>query len=341
MDSLTQAVLGAAVGEFIAGKKMGNKAILWGAVAGTIPDLDVVFAPFVDDMGSLLWHRSFSHSILVFLLLAPAIGWLASRRSAYDGKLWTRLYFWGFLTHALLDTFTVFGTQLLWPLSSYGFAFNTIFIIDPVYTLPMLMSLLIVLWLKRESDLRRRIANLGLVISTAYLALTLLNKKYIDSVFYKSFERQGIEVEHYMSNPAPLTNLLWYGLAKGTDGVLYYGLYSILDLHDQVDFMQFKSDEGALEKYRSSLNESELARFDEFVSKAKGFELVALKDGKLEYYDTRFSYWNNFDNGGGYWVFSYLLDADDAGNIIVQTKESEPSNANDDIRALAFRIFGK
>ena len=64
MDSLTQIVLGAAVGEVVLGRKVGNKAMLWGAIAGTIPDLDVYQSLFFDSLTTNELHRGFSHSIL-------------------------------------------------------------------------------------------------------------------------------------------------------------------------------------------------------------------------------------------------------------------------------------
>jgi inner membrane protein len=70
MDSLTQLTLGAAMGEVVAGKKLGNKAMLWGALAGTIPDLDIIAYAFMDDIHALAFHRGLSHSIF-FSLLAP------------------------------------------------------------------------------------------------------------------------------------------------------------------------------------------------------------------------------------------------------------------------------
>ncbi len=70
MDSLTQIVLGAACGEVVAGKKIGNRAMLWGAVGGTIPDLDVFASFFMDEIGSTSFHRGFMHSFL-FAALAP------------------------------------------------------------------------------------------------------------------------------------------------------------------------------------------------------------------------------------------------------------------------------
>ena len=60
MDSVTQIVLGAAVGEAVLGKKVGNKALLYGAIAGTIPDLDVIFGNFTDTITAIEWHRGFA-----------------------------------------------------------------------------------------------------------------------------------------------------------------------------------------------------------------------------------------------------------------------------------------
>ena len=79
MDSLTQITLGAAVGEVVLGKKIGNRAIMWGAVAGTIPDLDVIANFFLDDMGALAFHRGFTHSIAFAVIMPWLIGWLVWR----------------------------------------------------------------------------------------------------------------------------------------------------------------------------------------------------------------------------------------------------------------------
>ncbi len=118
MDSLTQIVLGASVGEVVLGKKVGNKAMLYGAIAGTIPDLDVLSRYFVDTVTYTEWHRGFSHSILFSLLFAPIFGWLISKiekNSGVSWQEWSKLMFWGLFTHPILDSFTTWGTQLFWP----------------------------------------------------------------------------------------------------------------------------------------------------------------------------------------------------------------------------------
>src|SRR3989344_3076998 len=101
MDSLTQIILGASIGELVLGKKVGNKAALWGAVAGTIPDLDVFAALFLNPAEAILFHRGFMHSILFSVLFAPVMGYLLhllykKKWSIYD---WTKLSFWALLTH--------------------------------------------------------------------------------------------------------------------------------------------------------------------------------------------------------------------------------------------------
>ena len=78
MDSLTQIVLGAAVGEATLGKKVGNKAAFYGAIAGTIPDLDVVANYLVDTVTALEVHRGFTHSIVFSIVFGLFFGWLVS-----------------------------------------------------------------------------------------------------------------------------------------------------------------------------------------------------------------------------------------------------------------------
>ncbi|GLR17788.1 metal-dependent hydrolase [Portibacter lacus] len=80
MDSLTQIVLGAAVGEVVAGKKLGNRAMLWGAVAGTIPDLDVIIGSlFMNELDSLAFHRGFMHSFTFAILFSVLISFIVHR----------------------------------------------------------------------------------------------------------------------------------------------------------------------------------------------------------------------------------------------------------------------
>ena len=160
MDSLTQIILGAACGEIALGKKIGNRALLFGAIGGTIPDLDVIFGNlfFSNSIDQLAFHRGFMHSIL-FAVLSPFLfGWIThklydtgKRKGSTIFKNWIWLYFLSILTHPILDSFTPYGTQLFLPFSDYRVAFNNISVVDPLYTLPFLGCMITVLFLKRNT----------------------------------------------------------------------------------------------------------------------------------------------------------------------------------------------
>ena len=116
MDSITQIALGAAVGESVLGRRIGNKAMLWGAIIGTLPDLDV-FVPLGDAVRNFTYHRSVTHSLLMLLLATPLMVWLINRihPSLYEHRArWAVMVYLVFATHVLLDSFTTYGTQIFW-----------------------------------------------------------------------------------------------------------------------------------------------------------------------------------------------------------------------------------
>ena len=184
MDSLTQICLGAAVGEAYLGKKVGNKAILWGAVLGTVPDLDVIFQPLFSFVDGLVMHRGLSHSLLFFILSSPLFGRLIHKihPTAASVKQWSWFAFWVMFTHAILDCFTSWGTQLFWPLPM-RVAWNNIFVADLAYTLPLLICLIIVMTRKRDNPRRALINNIGIGLSSLYMMITIVNKQVAGNVF--------------------------------------------------------------------------------------------------------------------------------------------------------------
>ena len=111
MDSLTQIVLGAACGEIVLGKKIGNKALLFGAIGGTIPDLDVFVGRFLFDneIQVMAFHRGFMHSIFFAVLACFVFGWIAyklynsnKRKGTTTLRNWIYLFFLSIFTKMLL-----------------------------------------------------------------------------------------------------------------------------------------------------------------------------------------------------------------------------------------------
>lgn len=230
MDSLTQIALGAAIGEATLGRKVGHRAMLWGAVCGTLPDLDV-FIPMGDAVQSFTYHRSFSHSLFVLAAITPLLAWLILKlhpQTAAHRRGWLWLVLLALGTHPLLDSFTVYGTQLFWPFHTTPMSWSTIFIIDPLYTVPLLVGVICALVARRESNWGRRMNAAGLALSSLYLVWTVGAKLHVEQVARESLARQGIVSERLQSVAAPFNTLLWRVLVMADDGY-YEGFYSLLD----------------------------------------------------------------------------------------------------------------
>lgn len=237
MDSLTQIVLGAACGEAVLGKKIGNKALLFGAIGGTIPDLDVLVGGWLygNEIDAMLFHRGFMHSILFSVIAAFLLGWLfyklynsGKRLNLTTQKDWISLFFWSLFTHPILDCFTPYGTQLFAPFSNYRVALNNIAVADPAYTLPFLICMIVLMFFKRTSTKRYLWLKLGIGISSVYMLFTLGNKLYIDSVFRISLKDSEINAMRFSTQPAIFNNILWYGIVE-TEASYFVSDYSLFD----------------------------------------------------------------------------------------------------------------
>lgn len=243
MDSLTQIVLGATCGEVALGKKIGNKAMLFGAIGGTIPDLDVILGNifYNNPIDQLAFHRGFMHSIVFAILGSVVIGYLfyylyntGNRKETTTTKDWIWLFFLSIFTHPVLDSFTPYGTQLFLPFSDYRVAFNNISVVDPMYTLPFLFCLIVAMFFRRCNPRRLKWVKAGIYISSAYLLLTIGNKLYIDQVFKKTFTEAQVPYTRFSAQPTILNNILWYGIAE-TDQNYKVAFYSLFDTSDKAE----------------------------------------------------------------------------------------------------------
>lgn len=230
MDSLTQGLLGAATFAVVKDKEIGKKSLLIGAVAGTIPDLDVLLAPFFNDVEFLTVHRSVSHSIIFAILLSLILGAIFHRiyKKKQSQSKWMFAFFLAIMTHSLLDCCTTYGTKLLSPFNNHLFSTNNIHVLEPVYTAILLIGVL-VLSFKNQSQIgRQKIINLTLIISTAYLSWTFVSKGIANNHFVRELKKQHIEYEKFIVSPTPLNCILWHGIAKTSSGY-FIGTYSLFD----------------------------------------------------------------------------------------------------------------
>ncbi len=234
MDSLTQVALGAAVGVATMGRRTAVwKSALWGAVAGTLPDLDA----FVDHGNAILamvLHRAETHApfwlTLFSLPFAVAVARLHGEWAVW--KRWWLALWLALVTHPLLDAMTVYGTQLGLPFTNHPYGVGSVFIIDPLYTLPLLVG---TLWaLAARGGARGMRANtIGLVLSTAYLGWSVAAQQRVAQVAQESLRAQGIVAERVLVTPTAFNTLLWRVVA--VSGAHYHeGFYSMLDKESRI-----------------------------------------------------------------------------------------------------------
>ncbi len=239
MDSLTQLTFGAACGEAVLGRKVGRKALLWGAVLGTIPDLDV-FIPLGGPVNDFVYHRGFSHSLFLLALLSPVIAWLITKVHSETKRYYRR---WVLLclivleASVLLDLLTIYGTQIFWPFDTTPMAIPILFIIDPLFTLPILFGVLSALIIKRNSFLGHRLNTVGLTLSLAYIVWAFSAGEFVERRVAKKLAGQAVSYSQFISSPAPFTTLLWR--VVGIDKDQYFETYFSLFDKDTPLFVDF------------------------------------------------------------------------------------------------------
>ncbi len=313
MDSLTQLVLGSAVAYVVAGKQLGKRSLLIGGLAGTFPDLDSIpLSLFNDDFLMLKHHRGFTHSLLFclfFPFLATYLTRLISEKVSF--KLWYWLYFWVFLTHTLIDCFTSWGTQLFWPLAP-RIAFNSIFIIDPLYTSWILLGIGVCLF-KPFSKRLLTIMKMSLLVSSVYLLLTLGVKWKMHYDFKAYFGYHNIEYSQMMTRPTPFNIVLWSATVK-TDKGFYVALRSLFDTSQQEQPL-FIENPGVDE----SLFMDERSDFVRFVT--NGFYKASYSKDGLNIHDLRFGSMANLLDSAPQFLFTYRLSRsldDSQTKVVVQ-----------------------
>ncbi|GIZ11423.1 metal-dependent hydrolase [Pseudomonas sp. NCCP-436] len=222
MDSITQAVLGASIQGALLGRWQGRKALLYGALLATVPDLDVVIE-YGDAVANMTYHRGFSHSLFVLSGLALLLTWMARRWRPHPGYSSGRLLLtlWLVLiTHPLLDAFTSYGTQLFWPLPPTPTAWSSLFIIDPLYTLPLLLAVVIGLARGLRGEQAWRVPAAALALSTLYICFSLAGKFMAEQRVERELARLGIQAEQLFVTPTPFNTLLWRVIVL--DGEYYH-----------------------------------------------------------------------------------------------------------------------
>src|SRR5690606_7661967 len=230
----------------------------------------------------------------------------------------------------ILDAHTTWGTQLFWPLD-YRLAFKTIFVIDPLYTLPFLILLILALLQKRDSPKRKFYNTMGLLISSGYLALTFILKGLAYKEFKAALKNQQIDYVEVETKPAPFNTILWTANVDTKDAYLI-GNYSFFD-NKPIHFATYPKNHALLGDLVTNNNVKRMIKI------SKGWYSITEKNGNLFFNDLRFGVLSLKPNAQDF-VFQYKISTNNVGEVSFIETERNKEEAKQLIKDLWMRVKG-
>lgn len=314
MDSLTHIAIGACMGEAFAGKTVGRKAMLWGALAQSVPDIDFVANFWMDTPSSLLAHRGFTHSFLFLVLITPFMALLAERwHRPHNISLRKWILFFGTVIffHMFIDVFNNYGVGWFEPFSRLRLSFNVLYVADPFFSIGPGIACAALILLRRRHPKRAFWWKFGLLTSGLYLVYCTGNKLYIDSDVRENLEKQEIAYTRYFTTPAPLQNWLWYVVA-GDDRGYHVGFRSLFDDEKNIRFEYFPRNDSLLNPVRDHESVQQLKRF------SNQFYTVEMYSDTLVFNDLRFGQIIGWQEPREKFVFHFFVNHPEDNRLVVQ-----------------------
>jgi inner membrane protein len=314
MDSLTHIAVGALIGEVALGKKLGRKAMLWGALAQSLPDIDFLAGLWMNTSQELLAHRGFTHSFLFagiscFFLALTAEKW--HRPHNISMERWIGFFAFEIASHLFLDAFNNYGVGWFEPFSKHRISFNTIYVADPFFSIVPGISFMALLWLKRNSPKRRNWAMAGLWAPIFYLGYATINKLTIDLSVREMAQKENISYNRYFTTPAPLNNWLWFIVLEDSRGY-HVGYRSVFDRRQKLNLTYFPRNNQLLNDIDDHIEIQQLKEF------AQGFYTVEKWSDTLVFNDLRFGQIIGWEQARERFVFHYFLSHPDENKLVVQ-----------------------
>jgi inner membrane protein len=314
MDSLTHIVAGACIGEIALGKKIGRKAMLWGALAQSIPDIDFVAGLWMDTAHELVAHRGFTHSFLFagiasFFLAMVAEKW--HRPHNISMERWIGFFLFEILTHLFLDAFNNYGVGWFEPFSEKRISFNTIYVADPFFSIAPGICFLVLLFMKKKYPQRRRWAMAGLWIPILYLGYAVINKLTIDLSVREMAQKQQISYNRYFTTPAALNSWLWFIVLEDSSGY-HVGYRSVFDRKKELELGYFPRNMDLLTPVNDHVEVQLLKKF------SQGFYTLEKWNDTLVFNDLRFGQIIGWEKPREHFVFHYFLTHPEDNQLVVQ-----------------------
>jgi inner membrane protein len=314
MDSLTHIALGACMGEAFAGHKLGRKAMLWGALAQSIPDIDFLAAFWQDTSENLLTHRGFTHSILFSVVVTFILAYLAEkwhRPHNISFRRWASFFGAVILTHIFLDAFNSYGVGWFEPFNHGRISFNTIYVADPFFSIVPGIAFVMLLVLKRSGRKKTFWWRIGLVFPLMYLCYCIFNKAIIDHEVKEYLSKQEIKYDNYFTTPAPLQSWLWFVVIVSGDGY-YVDYHSVFDRKDRFKLNYFPANQPLVNQAPVQKEVQKLVKF------SQGYYALTQRMDTLIFYDLRFGQVIGWQNPKEDFAFYYYLFPDIDNTLVIQ-----------------------
>jgi inner membrane protein len=232
MDSLTHILTGIAIGQMFSGEEDKSRPLIWGAIAGSIPDLDTLFQPFISPESSMLFHRGLSHSLFLWALCSPLLALLANKINKGDRRSyfkWFKICVVAWFSHIFLDVFNTYGTGIFEPFSDTRISYDAINVFDLMYLIPVLILSIFFVFIIKNYMNKITVAGLSLTFSLLYLIFAVSVKLNTEINAKAQFIKQNISpVEVLFSSPLPLSSLAWKIIVEYDEGYyigIYYGFW--------------------------------------------------------------------------------------------------------------------
>ena len=315
MDSLTHIVIGACIGDLVAGKKIGKRAMLYGALLQSIPDIDFIASFWLDPVNDLVAHRGITHSLLFAVCVTPVLAFVAKKlrhKNDLSYPFWNMFFISEILIHLLLDAFNAYGTGWFEPFHHVRVSFHAIYVADPLFSIIPGIAFAVLLIKRWDDPSRRKWAYASLIVCFAYLMASLFNKDHVDKDVRHIAHSKHISTDHFLSTPTPLNNLLWFIAIPSGNG-FYIGYRSVFDRTNDMELRYVPRNDSLLNNFSDTTAVRLLKQFSQGY-----YTIETYSKDTLVINDLRFGQeagWVDLDNR---FAFHYYLNHQDDNALVVQ-----------------------
>lgn len=314
MDTLTHIALGACIGELFTDKQFGKKAMLWGALAQSIPDIDFISVAWLGPTEELLAHRGFTHSILFGIMITFFLAVTAERfHRPHNISLKKWIFFLGteILVHLVIDAFNNYGVGWFEPFSDRRISFHTIFVADPFFSLPSGIACLALILLRTDHFRRVAWAKAGISFTVIYLLYGVFNKIQVNKDIRDLAQKQELQYTRSFITPTPFNTWLWFVVLEQKDGY-QIGYRSFFDNSDSLQLTWFPRNEHLLQQVRDHEEVINLQKF------SQGYYTLEQRGDTLVFNDLRFGQEVGWYDPRQPFAFHYFLSHPNDNKLVVQ-----------------------